>query len=160
MVNKITLIGHLGQDPEVRRLDNGSVVARFSVATSESYKDNDGNLQSQTEWHSVTAWRVLAEQAERLLKKGSLVFVEGKMQYRKYTDKNGIERISAEILASTFRILDKREGSGGGLRESSFPTQEPATMQNRPQTAGAKEPIFEVVTPMSDAPAPDDDLPF
>jgi single-strand DNA-binding protein len=155
MINKVTLIGHVGQDPEVRRLENGTPVGRFSLATSESYKDAAGELQTQTEWHNIVIWRQQAELAERLLKKGALVYVEGKISYRKFTDKNGVERTSTDITASTFRLMGKKEGGGGN---SNFPSQEPAS----PYTGqvSKNEPVFEVVAPSSDAPAPDDDLPF
>ena len=99
MVNRVTLIGYLGKDPEIRRLENSTAVGKFSLATSESYKDANGEWQSQSEWHDIVVWRALAEQAERLFKKGSLVYVEGKITHRKYTDKNGIERYSTEIVA-------------------------------------------------------------
>lgn len=156
MINKVTLIGHLGQDPEIRRLENGTPVGRFSLATSESYKDAAGELQTQTEWHNVVVWRQQAEQAEKILKKGSLVYVEGKISYRKYTDKNGVERTATDITANTFRVLGKKEGSVGG--NSNFPTQEPAMRSTG--AVSQNEPVFEVVAPSSDAPAPDDDLPF
>ena len=79
MINKVTLVGHVGQDPEVRRLENGTPVGRFSLATNEKYKDSAGEWQEQTEWHNVVVWRSIAEQAERSLKKGSFVYVEGKL---------------------------------------------------------------------------------
>ena len=156
MINKVTLIGHLGQDPEVRRLENGTPVGRFSLATSESYKDASGEWQNQTEWHNIVVWRDLAERAEKSIKKGALVYVEGKLSHRKYTDKNGIERVSTDIVANTFRGLEKREG-GGGLREAQFPTQEPVTPIGRQNST---EQVFEVVAPSGDAPEQSDDLPF
>ena len=156
MINKVTLVGHLGQDPEVRRLENGTPVGRFSIATNENYKDSAGEWQTQTEWHNVVIWRSLAEQAEKNLKKGSFVYVEGKLSHRKFTDKNGIERMSTDVVAAMMRPLDKREGSGSGIREGNFPTQEPATAVGR-QT---NEPSFEIVAPTGDAPLMSDDLPF
>lgn len=109
MINKVTLIGHLGGDPEIRTLENGSTVGRFSLATNESYKDKEGNWQNKTEWHNVILWRDLAERAKQL-KKGSTVYVEGKISYRKYTDKDGVEKSLTDIVAERFRSLDKREG--------------------------------------------------
>jgi single-strand DNA-binding protein len=158
MVNKVTLVGHVGQDPEVRKLENGTPVGRFSLATSENYKDpKDPNAewQTQTEWHNVVVWRNLAEQAEKVLKKGSLVYVEGKIASRKFTDKNGVERTSTDIVASTFRSMTKKEGTGGG---SNFPSSEPVSMVGN-STANVS---FEVITPSGDAPEPQagDDLPF
>lgn len=155
MINKVTLIGHLGQDPEMRRLENGTPVVRFSLATSESYKDAAGELQTQTEWHNIVVWRQQAEQAEKILKKGSLAYIEGKISYRKYTDKNGVERTVTDITASTFRVLGKKEG--GSPRDSNFPTQEPAM---RSTGGSTNEPVYDVVAPSVDSPAPDDDLPF
>ena len=111
MVNKITLIGNVGQDPEIRRLDNGTPIGKFSLATSESYKDAAGELQTQTEWHNLSVWSKNAENAEKLLKKGSLVYVEGKITYRKYTDKNGVERTATDIVVNSFRVLGKKENT-------------------------------------------------
>jgi single-strand DNA-binding protein len=113
MVNRVTLIGNLGKDPEIRRLDNGAVVAQFSLATNENYKDKNGEWQTLTEWHNVVAWRGLAEQAERNFKKGNTVFIEGKMTTRKYTDSNNIERYTTEVVANYMRSLEKRESTGG-----------------------------------------------
>lgn len=112
MLNKITLIGHLGKDPEIRTLENGTKVGRFSLATTENYRDKNDNWQSLTEWHSIVVWRFLAEKAEREFKKGGLVYIEGKMTYTKYKDKDGVERTAAEIVASTIQSLEKRDNSG------------------------------------------------
>ena len=169
MVNRVTLIGYLGKDPEIRRLENSTAVGKFSLATSESYKDANGEWQSQSEWHDIVVWRALAEQAERLFKKGSLVYVEGKITHRKYTDKNGIERYSTEIVAYSTRLLEKKESS------NYFPSQEPASLASRPQqvyetngapvTAPIAKPVdFEIVPAheMADAPNQEggNDLPF
>ena len=96
MVNKVILIGNLGRDPEVRYLEGNVAVARFSVATNENYKDKKGEWQTATEWHDVVVWRSLAERAEKQLKKGSQVFVEGKLTHRKYQDKEGNDRYVTE----------------------------------------------------------------
>lgn len=109
-LNRVTLIGRLGKDPEVRRLDNGTVVAKFTLATSESYKDKDGNKHETTEWHTLTAWRSLAEIAEKYLKKGMLIYVEGKLTYREYTDKDNVKKFYTEIVCSDFRMLERRDG--------------------------------------------------
>lgn len=109
MINKVNLIGNAGQDPEIRTLENGTQVARFSLATSDSYKDKNGEWQSQTEWHNVVVWRDLAERVQSQVKKGTLVFVEGKISYRKYTDKDGVEKNLTDIVASTVRVLEKKE---------------------------------------------------
>lgn len=109
MINKVTLIGNLGQDPEVRTLENGSKVARFSLATNENYKDKNGEWQSSTEWHNVVVWRDMAERAEKHLSRGMSVYVEGKISYRKYTDKDGVERTSTDITAMVIKSLEKKE---------------------------------------------------
>lgn len=120
MVNKVTLIGRVGKDPEVRRLENGIAVAKFSVATNENYKDKSGEWVTTTEWHDIVVWRLLAERAEQQLKKGKLVYVDGKLTHRKWQAEDGSNRYSTEVVANTFRLLEKREDSGGGYT-SSFP---------------------------------------
>lgn len=112
MYNKVSLIGHLGKDPEVRRLESGAVVAKFSIATSESFKDKAGDWQTVTEWHDIVLWRSLAERAERDLSKGSLVFVEGKLTTRKWQDKEGNNRYSTEVVAQLLKPLDKKDSTG------------------------------------------------
>lgn len=112
MLNKVILIGYLGRDPEVRYMPQGDAVCNFSIATSESWKDQSGQRQERSEWHAITLYRKLAEIAGQYLKKGSLVCVEGKIQSRKYTDKNGIERTAYEIIGSEMKMLGgKTEGS-------------------------------------------------
>lgn len=117
MINKVTLIGYTGKDPEVRRLESGAVVAKFSIATTESYKDNAGNWQQQTEWHNIICWKKLAEKAENSLKKGVLVYVEGKITYRTYDDKDGNKRYSTEIVANYFRAINTEKTGSGDVRE-------------------------------------------
>lgn len=115
-VNKAILIGHLGRDPEIRRTANGDPVANFSLATSESWRDKaSGERKERTEWHRVVIFNTgLAEVAEKYLKKGSKVYVEGAMQTRKWTDKNGIERDTTEVVLQKFRgeltLLDSQKG--------------------------------------------------
>ncbi len=146
MINKVILIGNLGRDPEVRRLESGAVVAKFSVATNESYKDKDDQWQQRTEWHDVVVWRNLAERAERDLKKGKMVYIEGKLTHRKYQDKEGNDRYITEVLANTFRLLERRENSANSY-SGNMPTEEPAATVKSPETS----------TP---AASDDDDLPF
>ena len=117
MVNRVILIGNLGRDPEVRHLEGGSIVAKFPVATNESYKDKQGEWQTVTEWHDIVVWRMLAERAERDLKKGSLVYIEGKLTKRKWQDKDGNDRYTTEVVGNTFRLLERRDSSKTG----SFP---------------------------------------
>ncbi len=120
-VNKVILIGNLGADPEVRHLQNGAAVANFRIATSETYKDRQtGEKREQTEWHSIVAWRGLAEIAERFLRKGSKVYVEGKLRTRKWQDKDGIERYTTEVHADEMTMLDRANtvGEDGAVRTS------------------------------------------
>jgi len=104
-VNKVILIGNLGKDPEVRYLDNGTAVANFPIATTETYKNKQGEKVSQTEWHNIVLWRGLAEVAEQWLKKGSSVYIEGKIRNRKWEDKEGNTRYNIEILADNMTML-------------------------------------------------------
>ena len=110
-VNKVILIGNLGKDPEVRYLDNGVAVANFSLATTENYKNKEGERVSQTEWHNIVLWRGLAEVAEKWLKKGSSVYVEGKIRTRKWEDKDGNTRYSTEILGDNMTMLGGKPSS-------------------------------------------------
>lgn len=110
-VNKVILVGHLGRDPEVRKLDANSTIAKFSLATSEAYKTKDGNWTDQTEWHNIVLWQSLAERAERDLKKGMLIYLEGKIRTRSWDDKEGNKRYTTEIVADTFSLLEKKNES-------------------------------------------------
>lgn len=156
MINKVTLIGRLGNDPEIRHLEGGVAVARISLATNEYYKDKDGNLQESTEWHNVVMWRDLAERAEKQLKKGGLMYVEGKISYRKYTGQDNVERYATDIVASIFRSLEKKEGGSG---YSGFPSNEPAAMSAR--SGGSVATASDPVTANEPAAVADgNDLPF
>ena len=108
-LNKVTLIGNLGKDPEVQTLENEVKVAKFSVATTENFKDDKGQSRSNTDWHSVVLWRSMAELAEKYLHKGSLVYVEGKLKTRSYDDKDGQKRYVTEVVAEQLIMLDKKE---------------------------------------------------
>lgn len=151
MYNKVSLIGHLGKDPEVRHLESGATVARFSMATNENYRDKSGNWQTLTEWHDIVAWRNLAERVERDLKKGSLVFVEGKLTTRKWQDREGNDRYTTEVVAALIRPLDKRETQDSGLSSgmASAPDFNPPVQKvNSPQKQSHETDDI------------DDDLPF
>ena len=104
-VNKVILVGNLGKDPEVKYLDSGVAVANFSLATTENYKNKQGERVSQTEWHNIVLWRGLAEVAEKYLKKGANVYIEGKIKTRKWEDKEGVSRYTTEILADNMTML-------------------------------------------------------
>ena len=114
-VNKVILVGRLGRDPETRFTSGGQAVANFSVATDESYKDRNGERQKRTEWHKIVVWGKQAEIAQQYLKKGSLVFIEGRIQSREWQDKEGQKRTSFEIVANNFRMLG---GRGDGMAAS------------------------------------------
>lgn len=162
MVNKVTLIGNLGRDPEIRKLDSGSTVAKLAVATSENYRDASGNWQDRTEWHNVICWNALAEKAERSFKKGSLVYIEGKLTTRKWQDNNGNDRWTTEVLANYTRMINNRSEGGGSGYANNFPSQEPAGMQNK-TAAQASNPSPESPTaPVADTSGSEDggDLPF
>lgn len=107
-VNKVILVGNLGKDPEVKYLDNGVAVANFSLATTENYKNREGERVSQTEWHNIVLWRGLAEVAEKYLKKGANIYIEGKIKTRKWEDKEGFTRYSTEILGDNMTMLGGR----------------------------------------------------
>jgi single-strand DNA-binding protein len=114
-VNKVILVGRLGRDPETRFTGGGQAVANFSVATDETYKDKNGERQKRTEWHKIVVWGKQAEIAQQYLKKGSLIFIEGRIQSREWQDKEGQKRTSFEIVATNFRMLGGRgDGAGAG----------------------------------------------
>ncbi|MDN5752969.1 MAG: single-stranded DNA-binding protein [Nitrosospira sp.] len=123
-INKVILIGNLGKDPETRYLTNGDAVTNITLATTETWKDKNGEKQEKTEWHRVTFYRKLAEIAGEYLKKGRSVYVEGRLETRKWTDKSGVERYTTEIIANDMKMLGSKPGSGSyeadrGEREES-----------------------------------------
>jgi single-strand DNA-binding protein len=128
-LNKVTLIGNLGKDPELSYTASGIAVAKFSIATGERWKDQDGNVQEKTEWHNIVAWRKLAEICGQYLKKGSKVYLEGKLQTRSWDDKNsGVKRYTTEIVADDLIMLDGKGTGGGGSADmnNGAPMSEPA----------------------------------
>jgi single-strand DNA-binding protein len=135
-VNKAILIGNLGADPELRYTPTGEAVTSFRIATTERFKDRDGNAREITEWHNIVCWRRLAEIANEFLKKGSPVFIEGSIRTRSYDDKNGVKRYRTEIIARSMQLLGQRAAA---------------------PVSGAAEPAE---TPEPQMPANDDDLPF
>lgn len=141
MINKVTLVGRLGAEPEIRTLESGAMVAKFGLATSESYRDRAGEWQEQTEWHDVVVWRTLAERAQEYLKKGSLIYLEGKLTHRKWQDKDGNNRKTTEVVGSYFRVMPTASRSEGG---NYMPNEEPINSMAAPPpkspTAAADEP--------------------
>lgn len=153
-VNKVILVGNLGKDPEVRYTASGTAVANFSLATTERYKDRDGNNQEKTEWHNIVAWRQLAEICGKYLSKGRQVYIEGKIQTRSYDDRDGNKRYITEIVADQMQMLGGRgDNQGGGGYQRSEPRQERSNNHNQQQPQQQnqyEEPPFN----------PDDDIPF
>ena len=137
-VNRVMLIGNLGKDPDVQFLEGNIAVAKFPLATTETFKDRSGKLVSQTEWHTVVLWRGLAELAQKYLHKGSLVYIEGRLRTRSWEDKEGNRKFATEVVGDNLIMLDKRtDGPGGssaihsepgieGLSSSDAPLGEPS----------------------------------
>lgn len=115
-VNKVILVGNLGKDPEIKYLEGNIARVHFSLATTEAYKDKAGNRVEQTEWHNIVIWRALAESAEKILKKGMQIYLEGKIQTRQWNDKDGAKRSITEINCESFVILQRREGAGNDIK--------------------------------------------
>jgi single-strand DNA-binding protein len=146
-INKVILIGNLGRDPEMRYTPNGIAVCSFSIATSETYKDrNSGERITQTEWHNIVLWRGLAETSEKFLRKGSKVFIEGKLKTRKWDDNQGITRYSTEVVADVMQMLDKKASD----------SSEPSV----PESTEVKTEVDSSVSDEIDVDIKTDDLPF
>jgi len=120
MVNKVILVGNLGKDPELRYTPSGAAVVNFSLATSETYKDRDGNRQTKTEWHNIVAWRQLAEICGKFLHKGKQVYIEGSLQTRKWQDRDGNDRYTTEIVANQMQMLGRADENGGGGYQNDY----------------------------------------
>jgi single-strand DNA-binding protein len=170
-VNKVIIVGNLGNDPEVKNLPNGGVVANLSVATSESWKDQQGQPQERTEWHRITMYRRLAEIAGEYLKKGSKVYLEGKLQTRKWQDQQGNDRYTTEIIADQMQMLDSRGqgGMGGGNQGGGYnqPQSNYGSQNQAPQATGGYNKPQQAPVQAPSTPAPqepnfeyDDDIPF
>jgi single-strand DNA-binding protein len=155
-VNKVIIVGNLGRDPETRYMPNGEAVTNIAVATTEKWNDKaSGEKKELTEWHRITFYRKLAEIAGQYLRKGSQVYVEGRLQTRKWTDKEGVERYTTEIIADTMQMLGGRQGAGG-----SAPMDDDYGSAPAPRQSAAPAP-----RPAASKPAPnfsdmDDDIPF
>ena len=160
-VNKVILIGNLGRDPEVRYAPSGSAIANITLATTRSWKDKtSGEKVEETEWHRVVFYDRLAEIAGEYLKKGKQVYIEGRLKTRKWTDKEGVEKYTTEVIASDMTMLGSREGMGGGGEESGGYSR-PAGGESRSaaprQSAPAAKPAAKSSTGFDDM---DDDIPF
>lgn len=154
-VNKVILIGNLGKDPETRYMSNGEAVTNITLATTDTWKDKNGEKQEKTEWHRVTFYRKLAEIAGEYLKKGRPVYVEGRLETRKWTDKAGVERYTTEIIATDMKMLGSRSGSGSFEStdsDDSGSSSSPASSASSEKSASSKS--------NSGFDDMDDDIPF
>ena len=161
MVNKVILIGSLGQDPELRSTSGGQAVASLRLATNEKHKDKEGNLQETTEWHSIVAWGRDAENVHKFCKKGKQLYIEGRLQTRKWQDKEGKDRYSTEVVATTIRFLGGKQeesGGGGGYGRTGGGGSAPSGGGSSSGSYGGGQQRREEPLPQSDA--PDDDIPF
>lgn len=158
MINKVILVGNVGRDPEVRYLDNGVVIAKFPLATSETYTNKSGDRVTNTEWHNIVLWRKLAEVADKYVKKGNPLYIEGKIRSRSYDDKEGNKRYITEIIGDNMQMLGRKPES----------KQEPQLPDSQDQNA-AKEISSDTIETNGDSSDPfindkatqgDDDLPF
>lgn len=145
-INKVILVGNLGKDPEVKNLESGVKMARFTLATNETYTDRaSGERKDLTEWHNIVCWRNLAEISEKYLNKGKQIYLEGRLRTRKYTDQNNIERYTTEILADTIQMLGRSDNA----------SENPGN-----PTAAAAAPTMVTQDPAYVPPIEEDDLPF
>ncbi len=156
-VNKVILIGNLGRDPETRYTADGTAIANVSIATTRRYKDASGQQQEETEWHRVAFFGRLAEIAGEYLRKGRSVYVEGRLRTRKWTDKDGNEKYTTEIVAENMQMLGAREGMGGADRSGDIDAAEPsAPRAGRP----GQRPAQDAAKPAPNIADMDDDIPF
>ncbi|MFZ5941393.1 MAG: single-stranded DNA-binding protein [Bacteroidota bacterium] len=156
-VNKVVLIGNVGRDPETRYLDKDTAVSRFTLATSETYRTREGEKVTNTEWHNIVLWRGLATVAEKYVRKGSQIYIEGKIKTRSYDDKDGVKKYVTEIVADNMVLLGKRQDDDSHGSQDSY--SRPAENSSRPQASpGAAHEEPEGFTPAAgEGP---DDLPF
>jgi len=138
-VNKVILVGNLGKDPEIRHLDTGRAVANFSMATSETYKNRNGERVTNTERHNIVLWTPLAEIAEKYLKKGNQVYIEGKITTRSYDDKDGIKKYITEIVGREMTLLGSRSDSDGGYNNNQGQSSDDRDYQPTNSEVDAKE---------------------
>ena len=137
-VNKVILVGNVGKDPEIRNLEGGAKVAKFSLATSESYKKPDGTKVDTTEWHNIVLWRGLADVAERFVRKGSQIYVEGKIRSRTWDDKDGIKRYAIDIVGESMTLLGRKQedpNASAGTQEYSRTNMESPPVSSEPPTS-------------------------
>ena len=168
-LNKVMLIGNVGRDPEIRYLDGNAKVATFSLATTERYKDRNGAMQENTEWHNLVAWRNLADIAENYIKKGTQIYAEGRLRAREWTDQTGAKRRTTEIIVDNMQLLGRKADNPGaqggygsaaqGGYQPSYQQSQPAYQQPKPAYTPAPAPQEPVDISLG-GDAPEDDLPF
>lgn len=164
-VNKVIIVGNLGRDPETRYMPSGDAIANIAVATTDKWKDKaTGEQKEATEWHRISFFGKLAEIAGQYLKKGSQVYIEGKLRTRKYTDKDGVEKYSTEIVADTMQMLGSRQGMGGGAGDDNFgggySSAPPAQRQGNGNGGGGNAGNRPAARPAPNFSDMDDDIPF
>jgi single-strand DNA-binding protein len=156
-VNKVILIGNLGRDPETRYMPDGGAITNISVATTDVWKDKNGEKQEKTEWHRVAFFGKLAEIAGEYLKKGSQVYVEGRLQTRKWQDKDGADKYTTEVIADRMQMLGSRQGMGGGAGASAGAEREGGERDSGAASRGAAKPAAKAGGKFDDF---EDDIPF
>jgi single-strand DNA-binding protein len=154
MINKVILVGRVGKDPEVRHLDNNVSVASFTLATNETYKNKSGEKVTNTDWHNIVVWRQLAEIAGKYVKKGTMLYVEGKIRTRSWDDKDGIKRYTTEIFADNFQMLSSRNDEGGNASMGSATAGSTGAGGQHPANDYVPDANFSINA------EPADDLPF
>jgi len=175
-VNKVILVGNVGKDPETRYLDESTAITKFPMATSETYKNRSGERVSTTEWHNIVMWRGLAQVAEKYVKKGTQIYIEGRIKTRSYDDADGNKKYITEIVGDQMQLLGRRpdDGEGGQSSQGQAPVQSQPTPQSQPSAqnqpaAQNQSPVQKQPPAQDDAPADDpfdggdngpDDLPF
>lgn len=153
-VNKVILVGNVGKDPETRYLEGGTAVCSFSLATSETYRNRDGEKITNTEWHNIVLWRGLAEIAEKYVKKGSQLFIEGRIRTRSWDDRDGNKRYTTEVVGDNMQMLGRKSDETGIQEDQGTPSATQTPSQTKETNAGSN---FNDVSP---GPDESDDLPF
>lgn len=166
-VNKVILVGNVGKDPEVRYLDGNSAqgaqaskVATFTLATTEKYRDRNGNLQENTEWHNIVAWRNSADVAEKFIRKGTQLFIEGRLRTRSWADPSGIKKYTTEIVVDNLQLLGRRPDQEGGYAAPAPAYQQPAAPAYQKPAAPAYQQPAAPAAPAAQPDNAEDDFPF
>ncbi len=160
-VNKVILVGNVGKDPETRYLEGGTVVSRFPMATSEVYKNRAGEKIENTEWHNIVAWRGLAEIVEKYVKKGSQLYIEGRIKNRSYTDKEGNTRYTTDIVADNMQMLGKRHDDNNSQGENDTRQHQTSSPDSKPAAENHQEQKSDnSYDQLTEGPDEADDLPF